>query len=559
MPEVSPKPPQGAAPILKPLRLGPLEIDFPVVLAALAGFSDLSYRLICRSTTAPFCTTEAMLDRQMLLDGKLRRKLIKLDPADRPLAGQIMGFDPTVMARAAVVLAEMGFDVIDLNFACPVRKVLSKKRGGFLMSRPDIALETVRLVRAAVPEKPVTLKLRRAFLETDAEHAAFWEIARGAFDLGVAAVAVHARSVDQKYRGRADWDFLARVKAAFPDRTIFGSGDILTAADALRMIRETGVDGALAARGAIGNPWIFRQARDLAAGRPPFQPTLPDQSELILRHFELAREIYGLRRAVKIMRNFGIHYARIHPHPAKVRMAFVGIKSEIDWRAVMAEHYGAVTHSTVAGAAAAANEGTDRPEAASGIILASASPRRSELLKRIVDDFRVVPSGIDEEPLRERNPVGYAVRAAIAKAETVGGAYPHALIIAADTLVCLENEIFGKPADKNEARDMLAKLSGRRHRVVTGIAIYRKSANRLLHDHETSWVTFKALEPEAIERYLDTADYLDKAGAYAIQESGDALVEKLEGDYDNVVGFPVGKVRDLLLEFERPAAGAAKT
>ena len=343
------RPTGGAGSPQKPLRLGPFELDFPVVLAALAGFSDLSYRLICRSESAPYCATEAMLDRQMLLDGKLRRKLIKLDPADHPLAGQIMGFDPAVMARAAVVLAEMGFDVIDLNFACPVRKVVSKKRGGFMMSRPDIALETVRLVRAAVPEKPVTLKLRRAFLEADAECAAFWEIIRGAFDLGVAAVAVHARSVDQKYQGRADWDFLKRVKAAFPDRTILGSGDVLTAADALRMIRDTGVDGALAARGAIGNPWIFRQARDLAAGRPPFQPGLADQRNLILRHFDLASAIYGLRRALRIMRNFGIHYARVHPHPAKVRMAFVGIKSESDWRAVITEHYGAADTARFAG------------------------------------------------------------------------------------------------------------------------------------------------------------------------------------------------------------------
>jgi len=106
---------------------------------------------------------------------------------------------------------------------------------------------------------------------------------------------------------------------------------------------------------------------------------------------------------------------------------------------------------------------------------------------------------------------------------------------------------------------MLTKLSGKRHRVVTGLAIYRKSAGRLLHGHETSWVTFKALEPEAIERYLDTADYLDKAGAYAIQESGDALVEKLEGDYDNVVGFPVTKIRDLLLEFERGDVESTKS
>jgi tRNA-dihydrouridine synthase B len=534
--------------MIKPLRIGPLTIDFPVVLAALAGFSDLSYRLICRSAGAPYCATEAMLDRQMLLDGKLRRKLIKLDDADHPLAGQIMGFDPEVMAKAAVVLRDMGFDVIDLNFACPVRKVVSKKRGGYLLSRPDIALETVRAVRAAVPDRPVTLKLRRSFTESDAEGAAFWEIARGAFDAGVAAIAVHARSVDQKYKGRADWGFLKRVKSEFADRTVLGSGDIMSAADALRMIRETGVDGVLAARGAIGNPWIIRQARDLAAGRAPFHPGLEEQRELMERHFELALGIYGQRRAAKLMRNFGIHYARLHPHPAKVRMAFVGIKSETDWRSVMVEHYGAPPPSiSVPGAAAALSEADGAP----GIILASASPRRRELLKRIVDDFRVVPSGVDEEPLRERNPVGYAVRAAIAKAETVGEQYPNALIIAADTLVCLENEIFGKPESRDEAREMLAKLSGRRHRVVTGFALHRKTGGRLLHGHETTWVTFRELTPEAIERYLDAVDCLDKAGAYAIQESGDALVEKIEGDFDNVVGLPVARIRDLFLEFDR--------
>lgn len=326
---------------LKPLRIGPLEIEFPVVLAALASYSDLPYRLICRSLGAPYCATEAMLDRQMLLDGKLRDRLVRIDAADHPIAGQLMGNDPAVMAQAAAVLGGMGFDVIDLNFACPVKKVVAKKRGGYLLGQPDLALEIVRAVIEAVPDRPVTLKLRRTFRETDETNAAFRRIARGAFEAGAAAVAVHARSVDQKYRGQADWDFIARVKREFPDRTIIGSGDIHTALDALRMIEQTGVDGVLAARGAIGNPWLFRQARDLAAGREPFEPDLKEQREVISRHLRLAESLYGPRRSLLTLRNFGIHYARLHPHPAKVRTAFIRVKTDEDWRAVMETWYGA--------------------------------------------------------------------------------------------------------------------------------------------------------------------------------------------------------------------------
>jgi len=325
---------------LKSLRIGPLEIDGPVVLAALASYSDLPYRLVCRSLSAPYCATEAMLDRQLLLDGKLRNRLVRLDPADHPIAGQLMGYDPSVMARAAVVLRTMGFDVIDLNFACPVKKVVAKKRGGYLMDRPDLALEIVRAVREAVPDFPLTLKLRRSFREADATNGAFWRIAEGAFEAGAAALAVHARSVEQKYRGRADWGFLAEVKRAFPGRTILGSGDIHAAPDALRMIEQTGVDGVLAARGAIGNPWIFRQVRELAAGREPARPGLEEQRAVIERHLRLASGLYGPRRGLLTLRNFGIHYARLHPHPAKVRMAFIGIADESDWRSVMETWYG---------------------------------------------------------------------------------------------------------------------------------------------------------------------------------------------------------------------------
>jgi tRNA-dihydrouridine synthase B len=325
---------------LKPLRIGTVTVDFPVVLAALAGYTDLPYRLICRSCSAPYTATEAMLDRQVLIDGRLRKRMVRLDPADHPVAGQIMGNDPETMAEAARTLSAMGFDVIDLNFACPVRKVISRKRGGAVMREPALALDIVRAVTEAVPGRPVTLKLRRAFLEADERREMFWTIARGAFEAGVAAICVHGRSVEQKYRGRADWDFLAAVKHEFPDRTIIGSGDVHAAADALRMMAETGVDGVAAARGAIGNPWLFEQARDLAAGRPPRRPALDEQRELIYRHFGFACEAYDPRRGLRILRHFCLQYARMHPRRTELRNALVAVRTEAEWRAVIDSFYG---------------------------------------------------------------------------------------------------------------------------------------------------------------------------------------------------------------------------
>jgi nifR3 family TIM-barrel protein len=324
---------------IKPLRIGEIPIDFPVGLGALAGYSDLPYRLVCRALGAPYCVTEAMLDRQVLLEGKLRKRLIRLDPADRPVAGQIMGTEPEVMAEAARSLDRMGFDAVDLNFACPVRKVVSHKRGGALMNDPGRALAIVRAVVDAVPDRPVTIKMRRSFRDVDRTYEEFWKIVRGSFEAGVAAIAVHARSVEQKYTGRADWSFLAALKHEFPDRTVLGSGDVMSPADALRMIAETGVDGVLAARGAIGNPWFFEQARDLAAGRPPRKPGLAEQREVIYRHFRLACQAYDPQRGLKILRHFSLQYAKMHPRRTELRNALVVVRTEDEWRAVIDAFY----------------------------------------------------------------------------------------------------------------------------------------------------------------------------------------------------------------------------
>ncbi len=327
----------------KPFRIGGVEVASPVVLAALAGYSDLAYRRICRRLGCPFCATEMMLDRMLLIRGKLRNRLVRTDPDDRPVAGQIVGSDPDEMARAAAVLCEMGFDIIDLNFACPVRKALRRRRGGYMMGQPDHALAITRAVLAAC-DRPVTLKLRRRFANDDADDA-FWRIAEGAYDAGAAAVCLHARSVEQKYTGPADWGFIAAARRRFPDRVLIGSGDVLTPAAALEMLARTGVDAVAAARGCLGNPWFFRQAADLAAGRQPSRPGLAEQRQVLLGHFDDACDLYGPVRGPKHMRKFGIKYARLHPRSKTVRMAFVAVKTPAQWHEVLREHYPPATPS----------------------------------------------------------------------------------------------------------------------------------------------------------------------------------------------------------------------
>ncbi|MGB8957558.1 MAG: 23S rRNA (uracil(1939)-C(5))-methyltransferase RlmD [Candidatus Aminicenantales bacterium] len=192
-----------------------------------------------------------------------------------------------------------------------------------------------------------------------------------------------------------------------------------------------------------------------------------------------------------------------------------------------------------------------------GIVLASASPRRRELMARIGPDFRVVPTDVDESAISEKDPLAFAIAAAVLKAKTAAGTFPEAVVIGADTVVALGLRILGKPADREEARAMLRALSGRRHRVITGLAFYTKAEDRLLTGYDLTYVTFRKLPDEMIEGYLDQGTFLDKAGAYAVQEIGDAFVARMKGDYDNVVGFPVEKVRRLLRRFVAPSLSVA--
>ena len=336
--------PSGRSSTLRPLQIGPIRIEFPVVQAALSGYSDWPMRVIARRLGAPYTLCEVMLD-QFLLAIKKRKKnrhFLYVTDEEHPVGGQLMGAAPEQFGPAALKLVEAGFDVIDINFGCPVKKVLGRCRGGYHLSQPDVALEIVRRTRDAVPANiPVTVKMRRGIDDSQMSRDRFFAILDGAFQAGVAAITVHGRTVEQRYLGPSHWKFLREVKQHVGSRTILGSGDLFTAQDCLEMIRRTGVDGVTVARGAIGNPWIFTQARALAANQPlPKPPSLGEQRDTILEHFQLAEHVYGPERCGIPMRKFGIKYSALHPQWKRVREDFSKVKNLSDWRAVLDRWYG---------------------------------------------------------------------------------------------------------------------------------------------------------------------------------------------------------------------------
>src|SRR3954469_5640282 len=327
------------------LRLGNVQLDFPVVQAALSGYSDAPMRLLARRNGAPYTLCEVMLDK-FIVELKPRRRnkhFLHVADEEHPTGGQLMGADPTVFAPAALRLVEHGFDVIDINFGCPVKKVLGRCRGGFHLSQPAVALEIVRRVRDAVPAAiPVTVKMRRGIDDSAESREKFFEIFEGAFALGVAAITVHGRTVTQRYDGPSRWEFLRELKEMAGDRVVLGSGDLFSAQACLDMIRYTGVDGVTVARGAIGNPWIFSQARALAAGKTlPNPPTLYEQRDVICEHYRLAEESYGAERCLPDMRKIAIKYAQLHPNHVEVRKDFCAVKEPGGWRAVLEKWYAA--------------------------------------------------------------------------------------------------------------------------------------------------------------------------------------------------------------------------
>jgi len=331
--------------------------DAPFFQAGLAGYSDGAMRLIARRHGCPYCVTEALLDQTLINGGKGRtredpdvlaeecgtgdidgNRAAGLD--DHPIAGQVMGTYPDQMAEGARILSSMGYESIDVNLACPVKKIRRRTRGGHFLRAPDDAIAILRAVREALPDDVVTtLKIRRAYDDTDEMAANFERIFNSAYEIGFAWATVHCRTVEQKYNGPGRWPFLRELTRRHPEKIIFGSGDVWTANDIFAMLELTGVHAVSVARGCIGNPWIFRQARQLMAGERPTAPTLLEQRRALQDHFELSVALHGENAASRMMRKFGIKFSVHHPEPESVRQAFIRCRSVEDWLGVIDAAY----------------------------------------------------------------------------------------------------------------------------------------------------------------------------------------------------------------------------
>lgn len=309
------------------LKLGNLTLDVPFFQASLSGYSDYTMRLFARRFGCPFMLADVMLAKSMAEPRVLRKACFRPGIDEHPVGAQIMGETPSIMAKAARDLVAVGYDVIDLNFACPVPKVLRRGRGGALLAHPNTVIDIVKAVRETV-SCPLLIKLRIGTDHQPASQDNFWEIVTRSIEEGVDALVIHGRTVSQRYRGKADWDALARVKARFPSATIIGSGDIFDPLATVELMKRTGLDGFVVARGAIGNPWIFRDLRCVWENRPvPPPPDLAEQREVMLEHFHRVLNGYPEKRAIGYFRKFVVRYARLHPNRKQVTITLMAAET----------------------------------------------------------------------------------------------------------------------------------------------------------------------------------------------------------------------------------------
>jgi tRNA-dihydrouridine synthase B len=315
------------------LRIGNINLDIPYFQAALAGYSDYAMRAIARDCGAPMTIAGAMLAKSVIHPKVFNNPTFKPGDGENPIGAQLLGEDAEVMAKAAKLVSKAGYDLIDLNFACPAPKVLRRKRGGFLLNDPDKVIEIYTAVKEAV-DCPVTMKLRTSFDNKSYDN--FWDITSRAVTGGVDALIVHPRAVCQRFAGEADWRFLSQIKKRCPRTVIIGSGDLFSADAVRNNMKNSGVDGAIIARGAIGNPWIFSQLRD---GNNFVAPTLEEQGQVISKHFSLVCKLYGHKKGIRRFRKFAIAYCRLHPLRRKAQKALFSAKTAEEFSAAVKQWY----------------------------------------------------------------------------------------------------------------------------------------------------------------------------------------------------------------------------
>ena len=316
------------------MNIGNIELSAPLALAPMAGITDLPFRLICRRLGCGMTVSEMVSAKGLLYKNVKTTEMLRIDDGERPTAIQLFGSVPAELAEAARMVEASGADMIDFNMGCPVPKIVNNGEGSALMKNPQLAHDILAAMVKAV-KIPVTVKFRAGW--DDANRNAV-EIARAVEAAGVSAVAVHGRTRQQFYEGKADWSIIADVKQAVKV-PVFGNGDIFTVADGLRMLEQTGCDGLMIGRGADGNPWLFTALAAALRGEPlPQPPSLKERLAQAAEHLEMLIDYKNEVVAVKEMRRHISAYLKGMPHAAEFRGRFHKVDTQEQFMELLAEY-----------------------------------------------------------------------------------------------------------------------------------------------------------------------------------------------------------------------------
>lgn len=318
------------------MKIGPVRLSHPITLAPLEEHSNPCFRALMKQFGASLVCSERV-DASHVVRGERRAlRTLSTSPGEAPRAGQISGGDPAVMAEAARVVEQHGFDIVDLNFDCPVRRLFDRGEGGALLADPPAIARIVEAVVRAV-SIPVSIKIRSG---PDQDHETAVEVAERAEAVGCAAVSIHARSVAQGYVGDADWSVVARVKQAV-GIPVIGSGGIRTADDAIRLLRQSGADAVAIGRGCLGNPWIFRQTRALWSGsRETPAPTTRERVRAMLQLAEDEFRFYGPSLGIRRLPRTSCYFAKFLPGYHDFRAAVRAVRNMVQFRQLVRDSWG---------------------------------------------------------------------------------------------------------------------------------------------------------------------------------------------------------------------------
>lgn len=318
---------------VKKLQIGNVTLPNNLILAPMAGVTDLPFRLLCKEQGAGLLCMEMVSAKAILYKNKNTEELLTIDARENPVSLQLFGSDPDIISEIAKQIEERPFDILDINMGCPVPKVVNNGDGSALMKNPVLAGKIIEKTARAI-KKPVTVKIRKGF---DDAHINAVEMAHIAQESGAAAVAVHGRTREQFYSGRADWDIIRQVKEAV-SIPVIGNGDIRTAADVTAMAEQTGCDGFMIARGAEGNPWIFRQILHcFETGEELAKPSFEEVTEMLLRHARMQLEFKGEYTGIREIRKHAAWYTAGYRNSSKLRGRINEVESYADLQALFEE------------------------------------------------------------------------------------------------------------------------------------------------------------------------------------------------------------------------------